>query len=197
MGERLNLEIWNNGEVLANAYYHWSGFTDSAAAIVTQALNYIKSNSVKNDNSLLYAIRVLEATGAGLTDREIEYIKNLDELSNENFAPCNGRNAGLIGITPNEILETRRWQEHAAYIFIDEKRVSFRVFWTQKKWKYEHEQKEEYGKNVNANDFAHVGWNIDDIKFNNWEDFMTFLEKTNHAPWVSEIDPFEVIEPIY
>lgn len=33
MGQSLNIEIWNNGEVLANAYYHWSAYTESAAKI--------------------------------------------------------------------------------------------------------------------------------------------------------------------
>lgn len=75
MGERLNLEIWHNGKVLANAYYHWSGFTYCAVSVVTDALKYIKSNPAENNNILLYAIRALEATGAGLTDREIGYAK--------------------------------------------------------------------------------------------------------------------------
>ena len=54
MGQRLNVEIWNNGEVLANAYYHWSAYTESAAHIVDKALNYIKNNPVQDDNHLLY-----------------------------------------------------------------------------------------------------------------------------------------------
>ena len=30
MGERLNIEIVKGKKVLANAYYHWSGFTRTA-----------------------------------------------------------------------------------------------------------------------------------------------------------------------
>ena len=29
MGQRLNIEIWNEGKRLANAYYHWSGYSFS------------------------------------------------------------------------------------------------------------------------------------------------------------------------
>ena len=29
MGQRLNIEIWNESKRLANAYYHWSGYTSS------------------------------------------------------------------------------------------------------------------------------------------------------------------------
>ena len=196
MGQRLNLEIWNNGKVLANAYYHWSAFTDEAAKTVKQALNYIKSNSIENDNTLLYAIRILEATGAGLTEREIEYAKKFDCFKNQNFTPCNGRNAGLIGISPDEINQTRFWQEYAAYIFIDEERFSFRVFWTQRKWEYEKEQKEEYDNDIKADDLTRTDWPVDDIKFNDWEDFFTFLKQQDGTPWISNIDPCEVILPI-
>lgn len=28
MGQRLNIEIHENGKCLANAYYHWSGYTE-------------------------------------------------------------------------------------------------------------------------------------------------------------------------
>lgn len=196
MGQRLNLEIWNNGNVLANAYYHWSAYTSEAANVVKQALNYIKSNAIKNDNPLLYAIRVLEATGAGLTDREIEYAKKIDCLTNEKFSPCNGRNCGLLGISPDEISSTRSWQEYAAYIFIDEARISFRVFWTQKRWEYEKEQKEEYDNDIKASGLTHADWHADDIKFDKWEDFITFLEQQNGMPWVSNVDPCKVIIPI-
>lgn len=196
MGERLNLEIWNNGKVLANAYYHWSGFTDSAAFIVNRALNYIKNNSVKDGNALLYAIRILEATGAGLTEREIEYAKKFDWFNNVTFAPCEGRNEGLIGISPNEINETRHWQEHAAYIFIDEERVSFQVLWTQTKWEYIKEQKKEYDNDVIWDNLTRTDWHVDDIKFDKWEDFATFITKQDDAPWVSNIDPYKVCMPI-
>ena len=71
MGQRLNLEIWNNGKLLANAYYHWSAFTESSAEIISKALNYIENNTLEDNNVLLYAIRILESTGAGLTEDEI------------------------------------------------------------------------------------------------------------------------------
>lgn len=193
MGQRLNLEIWNNGKVLANAYYHWSAYTLSAAEVVKTALNYIKNNTVENENILLYAIRVLEATGAGLTEQEIKYAEKTDCLKNKNFSPCKSRNHGLIGISPNGIQETRFWQEYAARIFIDEARVSFGVFWKHRKWEYEKEQKEEYGREVKTSELTHVEWNTDDIKFDEWEDFLKFIVSLEDEAWVSNVDPCEVI----
>lgn len=197
MGQRLNLEIWNNGKVLANAYYHWSAYTDSAASVVNEALKYIKDNSFEEKDSLLYAIRALEATGAGLTDREIDFAKKVDCLKGVEFSECNGRNEGLIGISENEIQSTRTWQEFAAYIFIDEKRISFRVIEEKRKWEYEKEQEEEYGNVKAADGLKCVNWNNDDIKFDNWDEFFEFLKNQDHEAWISNIDPYNVIEFIY
>lgn len=196
MGQRLNLEIWNDGKVLANAYYHWSGYTSSAADIVNEALNYIKNNSIENDNILLYAIRILEATDAGLTERETNYANTLKCLKGAKFAECKGRNDGLISISKDGINETRFWQEASVYIFIDEKRISFRVFWKQRAWEYEKEQREEYDNIVNTKDLEHAEWNIDEIKFNSWKEFCDFLKTQDYEPWISEINPCEVIVPI-
>lgn len=39
MGQRLNIEILKNGEVLANSYYHWSGFSNSAINLTIYIIN--------------------------------------------------------------------------------------------------------------------------------------------------------------
>ena len=119
MGQRLNLEIWNNGKVLANAYYHWSAFTESAAEIISKALNYIENNTLEDNNALLYAIRILESTGADLTEDEIAYANTINELKGKAFSPCVNRNYGLIAITEKGIEDTRYWEEYSAYIYID------------------------------------------------------------------------------
>lgn len=197
MGQRLNVEIWNNGEVLSNAYYHWSAYTKSAAQIVNRALDYIKSNPIRDDNYLLYAIRILEATGAGLTEREIEHAKLRPVLDGATFAECNGRNAGLIGISKEEISETRHWQEFSVYIFLDEKRISFRVFFKDNRWDWEKEQREEYGnENANARNLDVVTLNFDDIKFDNWIPFYEFLTERDE-PFRSIFESREVLTPIY
>lgn len=42
MGQRLNLEITIGENVLANAYYHWSGYTTSSLKLVESALKKIR-----------------------------------------------------------------------------------------------------------------------------------------------------------
>ena len=74
MGQRLNIEILKNGEVLANSYYHWSGVSNSAVNLTIQIINnfdYIKKYRVEEyikNQDLLFAIRLLEETEAGVND---------------------------------------------------------------------------------------------------------------------------------
>lgn len=197
MGQRLNVEIWNNGKVLANAYYHWSAYTKDAARIVNLALNYIEDNPIQDDNYLLYAIRILEATGAGLASDEIEHAKKLSVLDGAIFAECYGRNEGLIGISDEGISDTRLWQEGSAYIFLDEKRISFRVFYTQRSWEWEKDQREYEGnEDATVRNLDVVSLNFDDIKFDAWPDSYDFL-CSNEESFVCALDRYEVVTPIY
>ena len=197
MGQRLNVEIWNDGKALANAYYHWSAYTKESAQVVNTALNYIKNNPIQDDNNLLYAIRILEATGAGLVFNEVSYAKKLPELEGVTFAECVSRNHGLIGISKEEMDETRLWQEGSLFIYLDEKRVSFRVFCKQNIWDWQREQREEYGdEDADAGKLDVVEFNFDDIKFNEWASFCEFL-CDRQEPFFTVFDRFTVVTPIY
>lgn len=198
MGQRLNVEIWNNGKALANAYYHWSAYTGSSAEITNTALNYINSNPIQDDNYLLYAIRILEATGAGLTKDEVEYAKKISALDGATFAECNCRIEGLLAISKDGIQETRNWQEGTVFIFLDEKRISFRVFFTEKSWEWVKEQREYYGnQEASARDLDVVSFNFDDIKFDEWQIHYDFLVSRKDDPFVCELEKSDVITPIY
>lgn len=198
MGQRLNLEIWKNGEALANAYYHWSAYTDSALDIVGTALKYIKDYPTEFEhNDILRAIRILESTGAGLTYREVEYAKSFVGLIDATFAECKSRNHGLISISKGGIGETRYWSEGIACIYIDEERVSFDVFFKQQRWEWEKEQREDYGdEEADAENLGTVDMNLDDVKFYKWDNFKDFLHK-REEPFICEIDINTVLTPIY
>ena len=118
--------------------------------------NFIKENQ-QNCEDVLYAIRILEHTGAGLTDNvltedEITFAKNFyteerfnkwyerhqhSELKtaqslfpNTEFKECNGRNNGLLAITEIGMEETRTWEEGRMTINLDDNSVNFQVVWT-------------------------------------------------------------------
>lgn len=129
MGQRLNIEIVKNGRVLANSYYHWSGFSNSAINLVIQIIQnyeYIKKYNVEKyikNQDLLLAIRLLEETGAGLNNTDIARNILKDETMNLKLKECQGRNEGIIGITQGDIEETRAWEEGRVSIDIENKKL--------------------------------------------------------------------------
>lgn len=113
MGQRLNVEIVFNGETKANSYYHWSGYTSSALEItnaILESLDDIMSN-IEQEYDVVKAIRLLEVTGAGLTDSEKDYVLNNMEVQNNEFSECKDRNSGLIAVSEKGVGETRLWEE--------------------------------------------------------------------------------------
>jgi len=171
MGQRLNVEIIDGnyshpkmmGRTVANAYYHWSGYSESAVEILQDAIKAIKT--IKEKDPLVRAIKVLEATGASLTSEELERGK---EILNgyKNTAEIVSRNNGLIAVSKEGIEETRLWEEGRVEIHLNpyksEDFVKFKVFWQQDDAEYRREYAE-YGDEIG--DAETVEFNFDKIPF--------------------------------
>lgn len=124
MGQRLNIEIKKDDKVLANAYYHWAGYTGCALELTEQVINGLNTETSTND--VLKAIRLLELTGAGLTDSELQ---NLDESFKDlKFKNCIDRNNGLIAISEKGIKETESWEEARVEIHLDTKDIILNIY---------------------------------------------------------------------
>ena len=111
MGQRLNIQIEANNPttnetvVLANCYYHWSGCTSSAMGLV----NEIVDSGVYNLDILdpvEKAIRLLEATGAGLAEDELT-----DTYNTPKYKVSTNRNDGLIAISEEGTNRVADWEE--------------------------------------------------------------------------------------
>lgn len=154
MGQRLNIEIKVGNEPLANSYYHWSGYSSSSCKLALKVMDYMEEHPQTTEPNKLYAIRLLEHTGAGLTDfaptdedkeqakkfyspkyyeewvNKPSEIRTAQELfPNEKFAECFGRNEGLLSITKYGMEETRKWEEARVTIDIVSKTIDFDVYW--------------------------------------------------------------------
>ena len=81
MGQRLNIEIRKEDKVLANAYYHWFGYTSSSLQLTSEILKNI--DNVNFDNDVAKAVKLLEVTGAGLTKSEFGFLS--DDIKNIAF----------------------------------------------------------------------------------------------------------------
>jgi hypothetical protein len=132
MGQRLNIEIFNNGELLANGYYHWSGFTTSSMELTKVILDNYDKIMALDLCIKTKAILLLQLTNAGLMvndrDDELQFaIENLprQDLGKIELKPSINRNEGLISITEDNMEETRQWEEARITIYLDTKKIDF------------------------------------------------------------------------
>lgn len=185
MGQRLNVEIHDgnysnpkvSGRVVANAYYHWSGYSESAVEILKEAIKALKN--VKEEDPLLRAIKVLEATGASLTKEELE--RGKDILNGyTSTSDVVSRNDGLIAVTAEGIKETRTWEEGRVEIHLNpyksEDYIKFEVFWKQDEAEYQREYKE-YGDEIEEAET--VDFNFDRIPFDKVDELAELIENND------------------
>ena len=182
MGQRLNIEILKNDEILANSYYHWSGFSNCAVNLAIQIINnfeYIKKYRVEEyikNQDLLFAIRLLEETGAGINN--INNARKLleDETNNLKLKKCEGRDEGIIGITKEDIEGTRYWEEGRISIDIEKRTVDFHVIdeYTTEKLKENYTEKE-----IREFDIKEINRSFKNIQFEDIFELKAFIDKAN------------------
>ena len=130
MGQRLVVQI-NKGETpLANAYYHWSAYTGSAAIMTNDILGYFD----EVDESLTLkqqAAWLLYKTGARFNDMEIEQMKKDGIDANQFDFVFDGvevnRNDGLLCVTEDGMDSNMSWEEGRVDIDIETREVYFGV----------------------------------------------------------------------
>ena len=193
MGQRLNIESIENGKCLANAYYHWSAYTDSSFELAKEVIEAIPT--INEKNPVLKAIKLLEVTGARLIESDLEYAKEIGIVSN--FIIATNRNDGLIGITEKSIDETRKWQEHALYIYLDEGRMNFQVIYNQKVWEWEKDQREYEDNPKKREDLPVLDIDFTDVKFDKINDFGGFLKKHHEDEFLTSMNQWTVTQMIY
>lgn len=183
MGQRLNIEILKNRVILANSYYHWSGFSSNAINLTIQIIDnfdYIKKSRVDDyikNKDLLFAIRLLEETGAGVEDikKTRELLK--DKTMNLKLKSCRDRNEGIIGITKEDIEETRYWEEGRVSIDIEKKTVNFNVMheYTIKEFKDNYDEEE-----IKEMDIEKINRDFNNIQFEDIFELKAFIDKSNY-----------------
>ena len=161
MGQRLNIEIINDDKALANAYYHWSGFTSSAIVLTKLILSYFIDDGQCN---LSKAIRLLKSTGASFTVKDnalalldtelIQFISTDEDIIN--------RNKGLISFSEEGMEETRYYEEGRVTINIESKNIDFDVF--------AYMSEEEY-KKIDIPKIKNIDIDITNISFDEFDEF--------------------------
>ena len=170
MGQRLNIEITDGSNVLANAYYHWSAYTHDSAEL----LKLILSERCITDDSTMSifekAIYLLERTGAGFSSTELDYIKNEDiDLPLDLIKFAKDRNEGLIAISTKGIKDTEYWEEGRITVDILNLKVDFNVIWAPSD-----EEVKDYEKD--GAKLALLPYDIRDMSFRDAFAFIGFVE---------------------
>lgn len=153
MGQRLNIEIVDGEDILANSYYHWSAYSKSAIYLLKEIICAYKSE--KSIRMLDVAVNLLQATGAGINDSERSRI-NADEsgkFSGIQFKDAVSRNDGLIAVTGDGIEETRRWEEGRVTVNLASETFIFDVFWSYAEKEFREEWGDDEYDSLPTNDF--------------------------------------------
>lgn len=146
MGQCLTINIQTDGKLLANAYYHWGGYTSSslhiANAIFESGLladDFIKAIASPTQ----YAVKLLESTGAGYT----------------------GQDEGLIESEPKAMGNTNQWAETSIAIDLVTRKVLMNITWIAKDSDY---SSEDYDKSS----VLSFPFNFDECTFEEFPDLV-------------------------
>lgn len=127
MGQRLTVDILDNGERIAIVYYHWSAYFDSTIYELELLKNDIVAAKKEGKDVLLAIIDGLEKRGGGLdlSFRSRKAAKNKwpDRIFKLNI----DRNDGIISIEEQDIKEVYAATEGTASIDIDTEEVITKV----------------------------------------------------------------------
>ena len=147
MGQRLVIDIRDNEKVLANAYYHWSGYTGSAIELTNQILDNIDHVNPEYTD-IQKAVWLLYKTGARFNEKECYWMgKQGIDIEPFEFAfdghPID-RNEGLVCVSEKGETENVTWEEAHVDINILTKEVCFYALNVESKDEYQKEVEEGY-----------------------------------------------------
>ena len=181
MGQRLVIEIKEGDTVLANAYYHWSGYTETSLNLLNEVMNKGILNNIpikfsKGDEQF-YAIKLLETTGAKILEEDFK-IATLKFPMNE-FETSKNKTDGLIAFSEKNI--NKNMDSAEAIISIDLKSRTIDIGGI-----YNYENLDELQEMANEDEedlnIAIIDFNITEISFedfkNRFEDIKKLIE--NH-----------------
>ena len=127
MGQRLVINITANDTVLANAYFHWDGYTQCAIEHTCKLIalqEWLEKLEEYGQVTLdKRAIFMLEFLGAGITPEDF-HLKTYPDI----WTPAKDRNEGLIQVSKEQIKDAENWAEGLVAIDIFNKTVDFDVF---------------------------------------------------------------------
>lgn len=179
MGQRLNISLESDGEVVANAYYHWSAYTRSAAYLIQSICEVWDELKEESRSETEFACRLLHDTGAGFGPEEIGRIRYQRDSRVNAFPlwPSTNRNNGLLSITQEGIETTEQWEEGRVTIYLDTGQINFGVA----DWIPADDYQREWGDLGDLDDLPRLAHDpAEMLTVDNFSDFYDFLENNRN-----------------
>lgn len=129
MGQRLVISIIRDNKPIANAYYHWSGYTLSSLELGLNVINFLESYKEGYNNIFKLSYDALLNTGASFgTTKDQKYAEKMAKIDYSNNGKSQDRNLGLISTVSETIEDAQRWSEGDLVIDIDTMKIAFNVY---------------------------------------------------------------------
>lgn len=175
MGQRLVINIYSKGEILANAYYHWSAYSLGSLDELRPIIKELETPEEQEYKfGVLDAIKLLQVTSAELTDKEFDEIKKLYPSFKRKTERID-RNDGLIAFTEKGKSTNMLWSEGIIEVFVDDKTFDFSIVFpveSREKLK-EFYQLDELDM---PDEFGSPFYSFELIPFDRFEEFYSFVE---------------------
>ena len=126
MGQRLNIEFQYGDKVIANAYYHWSGYTIYSLKELLAVSELMEYDNIHDEKSaIIELVNVFDnklSPYSGLTSDSLDevkkYIPEYSDIKNEL-----NRNYGLLSISEEGMNSIREWMEFILKYDIKNKKI--------------------------------------------------------------------------
>lgn len=136
MGQRLIINIYNDTELLANAYYHWSAYTADSIELTKDIINFLLDTKNVRLSKLEQAVAALAYTGANLCSQKdmTEYFNNMSNYNEIRKLYIRygrrdlNRSRGLIYIDPDQMKDSNDISEYSIDIDLSDNTVDFDVY---------------------------------------------------------------------
>lgn len=193
MGERLNISINRGNKIIANSYFHWSGYTPCALELTNKVMfAYGSLNPAWFQDEKMYAIALLQHTGASLSFSPVEKLQFLKKVGekitleqiqeqenlikeyvflDKDYEISIHRNNGLIAISSWDIKNTEGWEEERVSIDIENNTIDFSACWIETVEEFKKEQ-EEMEEKTTIKEWPYQ-FSINQIPFSEWDKVST------------------------
>lgn len=140
MGQRLIVHMMKHDEKIdnyievANAYFHWSAYTEPSLYIIKDILEALENDERQYkyrgmNRARIKAVNAFKDIGAKPTNHYLSLESLQKQYTDFEFEVATNRNDGLVETTEKGIENNNSWSEGDVWIYIDEGSADFNLYY--------------------------------------------------------------------